>query len=653
MKVLRAIFCLVAVIGLAIPAGAQGVQTGSLEGNVTDNNGEALPGVTVSVTSPSLQGARNTVSDANGAFRFPSLPPGSDYTLSLVLEGFDAENRTGIPVRVGSATQIQAIMSLSQFGEVIEVTADRVVVDTTKSSVDYSVEFDDLDKLANNRWYQDVMEMAPGVQQGNNPSVQGQSGTANLYLVDGVDTSDPRTQTWGKAVNFDSIQEVQVKTAGHAAEYGRAPGGIINLVTKSGGNEFHGTFRWVESRAEWGSDWDEGKAGGGRTDESRPIVTFGGPILRDKLWFFLGYEKRDNSRGFSWYATEEDKENGDLSQGRTSYAGDYANAKITWQATPNHMFAAFYNEDPIDLSPLQRGWYGSSYNIATERAQFQGGWDGSLQWTGVFTDNFFMSSKLQIHRQELSVNPTSPTWNERPYQYDYVSGYYYGAPSSQYISNRFRDALLVDGTYFLDAGKSSHEIKVGIEVQKFEPQIGTYHNEMGYTYTYGGEPYRRYTWTDQLGPTSNDQDFAAIYAQDELRAGKLTVNFGLRFTSTDIKNNEGQSVQKFSMTDMIAPRLGFAYDLNGNSLNASIGRFYFEPTNYLGTYFNVADEIYSRYPGPASARPIPTTRGTIPTPAGDLTLPSRRSAAATPSTRTSTRPTRTSSPSVIASGSTT
>ena len=207
-------------------------------------------------------------------------------------------------------------MSLSQFGSVIEVTAASVVVDTTKVTVDYSVQYDDLDKLANNRWYQDVMAMVPGVQYANNPVVQGSSGSANLYLIDGVDTSDPRVQTWGKALNFDSIQEVQVKTAGHEAEYGRSPGGIINLVTKSGGNDFHGTFRWVESRAEWGSDWQEGKAGGGRTDESRPIITLGGPILRDKLWFFLGYEKRDNSRGFTWYASPEDKDSGELSSGR-------------------------------------------------------------------------------------------------------------------------------------------------------------------------------------------------------------------------------------------------------------------------------------------------------------------------------------------------
>ncbi len=96
---------------------------------------------------------------------------------------------------------------------------------------------------------------------------------------------------------------------------------------------------------------------------------------------------------------------------------------------------------------------------------------------------------------------------------------------------RYRDALLVDGTYFIDAGKSSHELKVGVDVQKFNPNIGTIRNPMGRNYTWDGEPYFRYTYTDELGPTTNDQDWNSIYAQDEWRMGKLTLNLGLRFDS--------------------------------------------------------------------------------------------------------------------------
>ena len=201
-----------------------------------------------------------------------------------------------------------------------------------------------------------------------------------------------------------------------------------------------------------------------------------------------------------------------------------------------------------------------------------------------------MSSKLQIHRQELNTEPKSPTWNQAPYQYDYTWVYNYGAPWTHYISERYRDALLVDGTYFIGTGGSSHEIKAGIDIQRSAPNAGTWHNQMGYVHTDNGVPYTRQIWTDQLGPTKNEQDYEAIFVQDEWRLGKWTLSLGLRAESVNVKSNTGDSVVKFGFGDQIAPRLGFAYDLNGNSINGSIGRFYYETSNYLGTYMNVSNE---------------------------------------------------------------
>jgi hypothetical protein len=432
------------------------------------------------------------------------------------------------------------------------------------------------------------------VQDANNPNVQGNSGSANLYLVDGVDTSDPRVQTWGKALNFDTVAEVQVQTAGHTAEYGRAIGGIMNVVTKSGGNEFHGSFRWVESRSEWAEDRDPGKTGGGRTDESRPIVTIGGPIAKDKLWFYVAYEERDNSRGYDWYATLDDLINDEKSQGRTSYAGHYFNTKLTWQVNESHQLVGFFNEDPIDLSPLNRGWGGDGNNESAEQRQFQGGWDGSLQWTGVFSDAFFMSGKLQIHRQELNVEPDSPLWGtDVPNIDDNWWGYNYGAPADHYQSLRYRDGLLIDGTYFYDSGEHSHQFKGGIEYLDNHPEVGTIANPAGYYEVNNdgsGAPFARTLQIDQAGLLETQQEYWALFFQDEWRINKLTLNLGLRFESDTLNNNLGREVVKFGFGDMIAPRLGFAYDLNGDSINGSIGRFYYQVNNYIADYFNVIDQ---------------------------------------------------------------
>ena len=165
------------------------------------------------------------------------------------------------------------------------------------------------------------METAPGVKPGNNPGVAGGAGSSNVYMIDGVDTTDPRTQTWGTALNYDAIAEVQIQTAAFQAEYGRATGGILNPCTKSGGNRFSGTLRYVKQDSGWaalrGIDKETGKqkTGAAGTDEARPILAVGGPVLKDKLWFFASYEKRDNSRGYSVYATEADKVAGTCNAG--------------------------------------------------------------------------------------------------------------------------------------------------------------------------------------------------------------------------------------------------------------------------------------------------------------------------------------------------
>lgn len=584
---------------VAVPATAQ--QYGSLSGTVVDNQGQPLPGVTVTLSGPSMQGNRTAVTDTAGKFRFVPVPPGDMYTVTFELAGFNTLENSGLVVNLGRDTAISAEMSLSEFAETITVTADRVVVDTTKSTVDTTVDWDLMDTIPGARWYQDIMELAPGVRPGNNPYVNGGANSANIYMIDGVDSTDPRTQTWGTALIYDTIAEVQLQTAAFQAEYGRATGGILNLVTKSGGNNFSFTGRWVKSDADWSAkngiddETGRGKSGGSRTDEDRPVLTLGGPIMKDALWFYLSYEERDNSRGFSWYETEQDRIDGELTDGRTSYAGHYFSGKLTWQVNPSHNVVAFYNEDPITLSPLQRGWYGTTYNETTEREQFQGGDNSSLQWTGVLSPSFFMEAKYQYHRQELNVNPTTPEWSTQPYIYNYDTGYRTGGAYTQYQSDRSRDGLILTGNYYLDAGASSHQLKGGVEYLGLKPKTGTTYNNLGYYRRIGDTPYFYDQWTEQSGATRKDQDYYALYVQDQWRMGNLTLNLGLRAEQSEIFNNKDKSIVKFGFSDMLAPRLGFAYDLNGDVIRGSIGRFYEMPANYISDYFQETTTIFSRY----------------------------------------------------------
>jgi hypothetical protein len=599
---------IVALVLVALPVAAQ-QQYGSVAGAIIDNTQQTLPGVSVTLSGPAMQGTRTAVADGEGRYRFVPVPPGNDYTLKFELQGFNTLERTALVVSLGKETRVDAEMSLSQFAETITVAADKIVVDTTKSTVDTSVDWELVNTLPTNRNFQTMMQMAPGVKSGNNPLVNGASNDGNAYLVDGVDTSDPRTQTWGTAINWDTIAEAQLQTAGFQAEYGRATGGILNLITKSGGNKFSVTARMVKSDADWsalnGVEEETGnkKTGGARNDEERPSLTIGGPIVRDALWFFLAGEQRDNARGFSYYESPEDVAAGNQLDGRTEYSGHYFQGKLTFQMGPSNTLVGAYNEDPIELRPLNRGWNETStthYSESSELYQFQGGDNASLQWTGILTPNFFMEAKGQYHKQELNVSPDAPGFNVEPYIRELNTNYYYNAPYYDYQSKRDRNGLLLTGSYFFDTGaESSHQFKGGIEYLGLRPEAGRLYNAAGYyqVRTSGGvtTPVRQYQWLDQTGMKESKQDYYALFVQDQWKLGRLTINLGLRSESTEIFSNTGDSLLKFGFEDQIAPRLGFAYDLNGDSIRGSIGRFYSLASNYIADYFAVSTDHQQRY----------------------------------------------------------
>ena len=235
---------LLLVVGLAfaiaLPGAAQD-RVGHIFGEVVDEGGSVLPGVTVVLSGENIMGDRTAIADVDGAFRFPLVPPGF-YIVSASLSGYQSVEQNKVLVSVGQNTQVDITM-MSGFKDVIEVTADQVLIDTTSSSLGVNVTGDYMARLANDRQYQMAMEILPGAVEGNNPQMHGAAGSDNMYMVDGADTTDPVTRTWSAALNFDNIQDIQILTGGGPAEYGRGTGALVNVVTKSGSNQFHGTFR--------------------------------------------------------------------------------------------------------------------------------------------------------------------------------------------------------------------------------------------------------------------------------------------------------------------------------------------------------------------------------------------------------------------------
>src|SRR3954465_1983227 len=236
---------LAASILLATPAFAQ--TTGSLSGQVVDANSQQAVGDAVVIAqSPALQGEQTAVTDASGSFEITLLPAGS-YILTVQREGYQPFTQQGLRVNVDKTIRVRlALLPEALKEQAIEIVAQRPSISVTTTQQGGTVSKEQMALVPygrNGRTFDQVATSIPGVQNDANGGIQmnGSGGPEQNYIIDGVNVSDPAFGTLGTTLIQDFVQEVDVKTGGYQAEYGRATGGIVNVVTKSGGNEFHGS----------------------------------------------------------------------------------------------------------------------------------------------------------------------------------------------------------------------------------------------------------------------------------------------------------------------------------------------------------------------------------------------------------------------------
>jgi outer membrane receptor for ferrienterochelin and colicin len=284
---------------------AQGVQTGMIRGIVKDQQGLALPGATVTATSTTLQGERTVVTDTDGSFLFRAMPPGT-YQLKFEMSGMSPIQKAA-EVPLGGVAQLDITMSISQVAEAVTVAAETPTILTTPV-VGANIKHEEVEALASRRDLEGIANRAPGVTESTAPNVlqlniNGAFAYDNLFMINGIDVND---NLFGSPQNVfieDAIQETQVLTSGISAEYGRFSGGVINAITKSGGNRFSGSFR-LNLADPTGSTLTPFEKDHDTTRTSVLNKTYeatgGGPILVDKLWFFTAgrFAKQTASNSF-------------------------------------------------------------------------------------------------------------------------------------------------------------------------------------------------------------------------------------------------------------------------------------------------------------------------------------------------------------------
>lgn len=572
-------------------ASALAQTTGDIDGHVTDEQGGPLPGVTVEARSPSFQGVRTAVTDANGGYRLVLLPPGV-YKVTATLEGFGRVERQAV-VALGKTATGDFRLRPTASAEVV-VTGEAPLIDESSSSVGTSIDSQQIKALPTGRNYTSIVQIAPGVSTqtsnteafANSITFYGSTGLENSFVIDGVVTNGVEYGAQGKELNYEFIQELEVKAGGYQAEYGRSTGGIINVITKSGGNEFHGeAFGYYTADGIQASNKYPDESLFGTLDGAERLdygASLGGYVLKDRIWFFGAFDHVDNT-------TLQTLTSGPNAgqPANTDSTKNLGSAKATWMINPSNTVVGSYFQDPRDDSgAVNDGAHPLNGPYSTFIGdQILGGSDYSLRYNGLFGSDWVLAAQGAIHQEQNSVNPGLPGGDEIQYidqrNNDLQSG---GFGLIQEKSFK-RYLAGISGTRYL----SDHEIKGGFDYLEDNAEVikrmsgGQRVTIIPNTENPSLPIYSHFYWTvpdaslpDNV-PTSQlnanpYQRMFTFYLQDSWRVlSNLTVNLGLRYDNQQIFSGDG--TRQINLTGSWAPRFGFSWDPTRDSRTKVFGSF--------------------------------------------------------------------------------
>ena len=572
------------VFTLAIGSYAQRL-TGRVTGVVTDEEGNPLPGVAVELSSPSLMGGVHPqTTNERGGYRFANLPPGK-YKIVFKLDGFQTIENENIFVSMESTVTQDVTLKPMTMAQEVTVIAESPVVDITESGLSTSYSKDLLEKLPFNRnTYFDIVNQVAGFTTGSGESssrimAYGSNSEDNGMYVDGVDLSSPEIGTAWSGPIPDMFEEVQITGIGAAAEYGNFMGAVVNIVTKSGGNRFSGSAVYYGQYKKLTGDNNPDPERWNSFNRVRWYdysFTLGGPIVKDRIWFFGVYNKTiDKSSEF---------------QGDPAFPGFYTGEeqllKISTQIAKNHKLVLSFDN--------QRGFgYGAAdpYNLpSTITGEDDPVHIWNAAWTWIISNNSFFDLKYAGYYSDYDMLPVYGGSIYEPNHYDGATGVSSGGPYWPWIAKLSRNQFNATFSHFAENFLGGdHEFKLGVQINR-----GTMDSTGGYGggkfyYDYGGEPYYLYEWdTNRYGATVAN---VGGFVDDSWKIStRLTVNLGLRYdhhngyiqplplmSNFKETGEMGKGKDGIITWNSISPRIGIAYQLTADQktlFKASYGRYY-------------------------------------------------------------------------------
>lgn len=609
----------------ALPAWAQ-EQRGTIEGSVKDAQGGVLPGATVEARSTGGAVVSSTTNDT-GTFRFPSLLPGI-YDVTVSLSGFTGNKFDKVEVALGQIKRLDFTLSVAGVTEQVQVTAESPLVDVRQSARSTSIRSEQIDLIPKGRDFSTLVTLAPGA---NNEaklggiSIDGSSAGENRFIIDGIETTDLQDGTQGQGLLVDFIEEVQVKSSGYPAEYGGATGGVINVLTKSGTNNWRGTALF---------NWQGDKLAGERrptlrlkpTDSNvaeyitypkdtsnrvEPAFSIGGPIASDKAWFFGAYqpaftsEERTVTLSATGQPISEDRklQVQYLTANQTAQISDKLRTRVaynnSWSKTDGRL-PALDGSDPA----------GAPYGDKTTFPS----WSTSGSADYVASSSFFIGTRLGYSTSDVhqtGIPSDDRLWFPSSTNIGFVGTNGVAVPasfqrqtgfasipsnSSTTYDQQSRLYFQTDATWYANVG-GQHTVKGGMQIDRVGNKVlsGEQGNLVRFYWgsTLGGErgPFGYYrVRSNGVNPnqgfiTEGDVSTTNLgfFIQDAWTVNnRLTVNLGVRTERERVpafSKEPGipQYGVEFSFKDKFAPRFGAAYDIKGDGkwkIYGSWGVFY-------------------------------------------------------------------------------
>ena len=633
MRKARILFVIAACLVLTSLGISQELQSGAIRGKVTDDGGQPLPGVSITISGPAHIGKVTAVTNAEGLFRAPSLTPGTGYEIRAELSGFETTIQTGIIVNLGKTISIEITMKASTIQKEVTITAPTPTVDVVKSATSKTITSDVLASLPLPRDVRSLIQITPGAVGG---SIHGDGRGEVGAVMDGIQMTEPDVGGvafgYDVGVAWDMVEEAEIVTAGATAQYFSSTSGLTNILMKSGGNKFSGeaSFYYTSKGLSQIHLPEPDLQALGLAKPSVPVYAFdtalalGGPIIKDKLWFMgeLRFVKSKNTGDFR-PTVIDGKQYDNYDRLFPNYVGFL---KLSAQLSKNIRASAMGHYSVQDVPYYYSGWnLTDEANYHNKPIRFNYG--ATVSWT------VNSSTVLDLRAGGLyfkwtgsttaAGNPDGPRFD------DWYTGYAWGQGGGEQYTYKPKANVSLTATKFLDnVLGGSHELKAGLEYERNRGDWGFYMKQPLFWTYWDGSPYYYaaqnggvtdpvygdgFLYYAAIGTTSGSGAEIGItsrvggFIQDSFTIKRLTLNIGLRadhLTAMSPGRTKGAATDPVALAlgetfvadfgvnpygeitydtwnnafpygTFFSPRVGLTYDLFGNgktALKASFSR---------------------------------------------------------------------------------